>query len=289
MPALGPRLVDDIPCDDLAPVVRHHLRDVIDHHLAQLGGVRDGRDPRRQLRVPDQRVSLDLHAGLGRKSDDGVATIERERVPCRLRGVPLHFIFGRRVIEVGRGCPDVVRLGQAGGPEGHAYQTAALRRAVLERRRRIDAGASVAPIDTGVHFATCVRRGSSAFAAAAAITTTDAALPRGRRVTAAAAAIPDGRGILSTSERAPRQQADKRWQRPRSAALRGTLRQSLPNTAAEHAHAGHRISTDGTRGFIFAESLLASNVCFCLHNPASAYPIPVVESQLSQPLESGQR
>jgi len=209
--------------------MRDHLRDVIDHHLAQLGGVRDGRDPRRQLRVPDQRVSLHLHAGLGRKSDDGVATIERERVPRRLRGVPLHFIFGCRVVELARGRPHVVGLRQARSPERDADQPAGLRRAVLERRRRIDVGASVARIDAGVHFAACVHHGNSALAAAApaaaaAITTTDAALTRGRRIAAAAAAIPDGGAVLTASERAPGQQADQRRQRARSATLRSRLR-----------------------------------------------------------------
>ena len=62
--------------------------------------------------------------------------VEGEDVPGRLRGVPLHFVLGRGVVELGGGRAGVDQVGQVRGRQGGADQAARPRGHAPERRRR---------------------------------------------------------------------------------------------------------------------------------------------------------
>jgi len=90
--------------------------------------------------VPHQRVSFDLQAVLRGEAEDAVGAVEVEDASGRLRRVPLHLVFGRDEVQLGRSCPCVGRIGQVRGTDGGADQTAHLLGGGPERRNCIGAG-----------------------------------------------------------------------------------------------------------------------------------------------------
>lgn len=80
------------PSVDLALVLTHNLLDVVGHDLLERGLVLDGRNPGRQLRVPDGGVTADELAILRRKVDELVGTAEGELALRALGGIPLHAV-----------------------------------------------------------------------------------------------------------------------------------------------------------------------------------------------------
>lgn len=83
-------LVDDVPGVHLALVARQERRDVVLHHGGECCFVADGRDPGRELAVPDGGVAADQLLVSRGEVDGLVCGAEVEVVARGLGGVPFH-------------------------------------------------------------------------------------------------------------------------------------------------------------------------------------------------------
>ena len=75
---LGKDLVDNVPMEDLAFVVGHDASYVVLNNGRQGGTVGDLADPRRQLRVPEERVATDIFSVLLGPGDDFISVAVAE-------------------------------------------------------------------------------------------------------------------------------------------------------------------------------------------------------------------
>jgi hypothetical protein len=114
---LGKDLVDNVPLDDLAFVVGHNVGYVVLNNGRQGGTVVDLADPRRQLRVPEERVATNVFSVLLGPGNDFISVAVAEtstgccireklvwntisrlvqmRAVLTLNGIPLHAVLGR--------------------------------------------------------------------------------------------------------------------------------------------------------------------------------------------------
>jgi hypothetical protein len=73
---------------------------VVLHDVGKRRLIPNGRDPARQLRVPDGGVSTDEFVVLGSPVDEEVGCVQRELVLRALGGIPLHRVLGRDLAKV---------------------------------------------------------------------------------------------------------------------------------------------------------------------------------------------
>ena len=98
-PIVGNRLIHDVPGHDASTIMFRDRPDVVFECQAQFcWGER--LDPARDRPMPDERVSLDLHAVRLAVRDYCVASAEGARSSRAFNRIPFHLVFGGEVIEM---------------------------------------------------------------------------------------------------------------------------------------------------------------------------------------------